>query len=143
MSRRLKNLPANQLQTRILELQTQLEQQKAAQIAGSHNVVLTRTVTGNTPDFTVTATYGVVQQWTITFVPKDKTFANTGWLWECFFDTSASAPHTFMFFGGDFTDPRIKTLTLEGLSPSTTDVFDITIVIYAVGPGTITIAKTI
>lgn len=143
MSRRLRRLPANQLTTRVSETRRQLEQQKAAQIAGSHNIVLVRTVTGNTTDFTVTATYGVTQQWTVTFTPVDTTFPNLGFCWQGFFVTFAAISNTWISIDSDDASGKVTRFTCMGNNSGATDVFDMYVVIYAVGPGTISIVKTI
>jgi len=143
MSQRLKRLPANQLMTRVKQLQDQIEQQKAAQIAGSHNVVLVRTVTGNTVDFNVTAAPNSLQQWKATFVPESGAFANLGFVWHVFWQITGTVADTNFFGDPEPLDPRINYLTVAGLNSGSTDTFTVQVIMYTVGPGTITIEKTI
>ena len=120
-----------------------MERLKSAQYAGSANVQLTRTVTGNNPDFTQTCTQNAINIWEVTWTPADTTFDNTGFIWHMFFDLRGVGT-------GDADIAAEKELPANnqqkyrlyflGLTPATV-TFDCVVVIYAIGGGTIDIAQ--
>jgi hypothetical protein len=142
MSRRLDKLPANNLQTRIASLQTSLQQLKTAQTAGSSSIVLTRTATGNSPDFTMTPTYDVVNIWKVTFTPNDPTLPNTGFIWHFFVNQTAPPTNTLQLLEQIPTNQYVRYIYAMGVTSGVSDTLPTTIVIYAIGGGTISIVQT-
>jgi hypothetical protein len=138
---RLKALPGNNLQQRLLTLQTELTALKEAQVAGSQSVVLTRTVTGNNPDFTVSAAYHTIQVWKVTFTPTDPVAPGAGFKWQIFFDESIAPLNTALSIEETPTEPLSGYLYAMGTTSGTTDNIGIVIVVYAVGTGSISIAR--
>ena len=143
MSARTKKLPATALSQRIMKLQTAVEQLKTAQFAGSTNVQLTRTVTGNNPDFVQTCTEATINIWEIIWTPADTTFANSGFIWHMFADATESGTGAADIFVDEQLPENNQQKYLMyflGLTPATV-TFNFVIVIYAIGSGTIDIAQ--
>jgi hypothetical protein len=140
-NKHISKLPVNNIQQRLAAIQTALQQIKAAQLAGSSSVVLTRNVSGASPDFTFTSTYHVVNIWKVTFEPDDTNFADTGFIWEFFFDENIEAPNTVQAVEQTPTEQNVRYFYVMGTTSGESDTVKVTIVIYSIGGGTITIEQ--
>ena len=147
MSLRTDSLAENVLAKKVDDLKALANEVKSAQRSGSSNIIMNRVATGNAVDFHVTVTYNTIQVWEITFTPTNRPFSNSGFIWHTFFNasnlTGSGSWNTVIEQIPSATSVQVYRLYMMGLISGQSNGFDVQLVMYAIGNGTITIARII
>jgi hypothetical protein len=143
---RLDRLAENQLVDRLTKVRQDFDELKATrQTMGSTNVVLQRVVSTATSDFSVVASYNVINIWDVTYTPTSSAILGSAYVWKIFFSgsspTGSGAQVTFTEFRGVSGNAWTYRFCVIGTTPSQTLSYGVKVILYAMTQGSISVSQ--